>query len=173
MLDTSGNHTDYDEKFIKARWSPQICSSSSELENGGIATAGRMPAPKVWQRTSGKATKYLMGNDNLAEQREMLVTGHHVLDEELIKKRSHRRNISSIPSGLAPGETCMPAPKVWQRTSKKKQVTVTHGVIPTNRSTGSDPNNDIAFLGPSSESAPAVLDEWSRDFLFVVGLNEH
>jgi hypothetical protein len=76
---------------------------------------------------------------------------------------------SSISSGLANEEipivSGMPAPKVWQRASRKQ---VTQSFVPSARSTQLDPcNNNIP-----SESDPTVLDEWSRDFLCLVGLNE-
>ncbi len=108
----------------------------------------------------------------------MLITPsaeHPVFDDELIKARRFSYIITSRPSGLVSGDIStaggMPAPKNWQRTSKK-HVPLTHSLILTERSTRGDPNNDIVPVESTRGSVPIDLDKWSRDFLFMVELNK-
>mmetsp|Transcript_33837 Transcript_33837/g.70975 ORF Transcript_33837/g.70975 Transcript_33837/m.70975 type:complete len:106 (-) Transcript_33837:6-323(-) len=99
-------------------------------------------------------------------------TNHEVVDEELIKARRPPHAASSS-SGLEPGEnlsaSSMPAPKVWKRTSRKQ---VPYSVTPTEISTQGIPH-DIIPISPTSESVTSDIDEWSKEFLFVVELNEY
>jgi hypothetical protein len=95
-------------------------------------------------------------------------------DTELIKAR-RPPYLTSSPSGLPSGEistASMPAPKLWQRTSKK-QVPCTLSVLPTERSNRGDIHDDCVPMGTTGESPSTDTDEWSRDFLVLVELNEH
>uniref|UniRef100_A0A7S0MGC4 Uncharacterized protein n=1 Tax=Cryptomonas curvata TaxID=233186 RepID=A0A7S0MGC4_9CRYP len=99
-------------------------------------------------------------------------TNHEAFDKESIKAR-RPSHADSSPRELVPGEnlsaSSLPAPKIWKRTSKKQ---VAYSVIPTEISTRGNPNAIIS-ISPASECVQPDMDEWSREFLFVVELNEH
>jgi hypothetical protein len=97
-----------------------------------------------------------------------------LFDEDLIKARRHPHADMSL-RGSAPGELTsnvivMPEPKVWQRTSKKKQVPC-NAVVPSERSTRGANDDDVPVRS-YSEWFSTDTDEWSRCFLFVIELNE-
>ena len=99
-------------------------------------------------------------------------TDDEVFDEESIKARRPPRADSS-PSGVATGEhlcaISMPAPKVWKRTPRKPMA---NSVIAAEISTWGCPNENFP-ISPISEPIPSYMDEWSKEFLLAVELNEH
>ncbi len=64
----------------------------------------------------------------------------------------------------------MPAPKVWRRPARK--LVPSSSVIPAEISTRAGIINAMDPIDITTESAPIELDGWSRDFLFLVELND-
>ena len=113
------------------------------------------------------------------------VANHQAFDEkfdtELVKARRPPCNYNCT-CGLAHGDisaAIMPAPKIWRR----KQLSSTQSLIPVKELltradsiTEMNPaSTAIIEMNPAStadESTPIDLDEWSRDFLLLVELND-
>ncbi len=88
-------------------------------------------------------------------------------DAELIKAR-RPSYIDSSPFAKS-SSAIMPEPKIWQRTSRKRYAPV---ATDTETSHQTDAHNDGVPIGPSGEYNPTDMDEWSREFFFLVGIKE-
>ena len=67
------------------------------------------------------------------------------------------------PSKLVP----IPAPKVWRRSERKQQYSPAAVDAATLQSAHAEARTD-----PVREIAASIMDEWTRDFLVLVELNE-
>ncbi len=92
---------------------------------------------------------------------------HQTVDEKFDTDLVEAKRPPCIGSDLGRGEvstTIIPAPKIWRR----KQSSFTKSMDFSSRRDGID----VVPGGTSNESAAVDLDEWSRDFLLLVELND-
>ncbi len=197
-FETIHEHDDdsFDTELIKARRKTQLeIECSQDGLNAGKSTCLSIPAPKAWRRSSkNQARSSKPYNDTAKLQpayaQECSAPVHEnastlmlaqfpanatnpschsedFFDTELIKaRRKTQLEIESLSVGTS---TCLPipAPKVWRRSSKKQACsTLTVDAAKLQLAHTEQCTSLIHEIDASN------IDEWTRDFLRLVIVNE-